>query len=583
MDFTPHEIASYYEHRVPAMSQPDRREWRGSCPVHNGRDENFSVDPATGMAFCHSRCGRGWDVIGLEMELGGIDFPKAKAEVFRVLGRPLPSWQDRDIETTFDYTDEHGNLLYQVVRKTGKRFMQRHPVDGQKDRWVWGLGKSKPVPFQLPLVVAAKTVVAVTEGEKDALTLTRAGWLATCNNGGAGNFKPDLALWFAGKDVAIFPDNDEPGRKHAELVAKTLHPVAASVRIVEIPGLALKGDISDYLGSGNTADDLHELYIQAQDWTPEWSYATEVPHENDKYLRTFGQAVQDAGGYEAFWKALDVEGLPTPFEGLTRSLGGLRPGEVYVIAANQGAGKTSLALQFAMAALERRGGVLIFSMEMGHRDVFQRIAAIDARVDLSSYRKLRKYHDDAPLLAQSEEALRNSTAKFCKAPLWVSTRSSVTTEFLTEESTRIKARSKVDLVIVDHMQLMGSTGKIRNDYEKFTAISRATKGIAAELGVPLLLISQTSRSNSSDKRWELEVSDCRGSGAIEEDAACVLLLYYDGDDFKAAKTEPSGDRLKRGPIKAWLKLGKNRYGPQGTYTELNHYKAYTRFDLADKR
>jgi len=154
---------------------------------------------------------------------------------------------------------------------------------------------------------------------------------------------------------------------------------------------------------------------------------------------------------------------------------------------------------------------------------------------------------------------------------------------LTEESTRIKARSKVDLVIVDHMQLMSSTGKIRSDYEKFTAISRATKGIAAELGVPLLLISQTSRSNSSDKRWELEVSDCRGSGAIEEDAACVLLLYYDGEDFKAAKAEPDGGRLKRGPIKTWLKLGKNRYGPQGTYTQLNHFKAYTRFDLVDAR
>jgi len=384
MDFTAHEISTYYEHRVPAMAQPDRREWRGGCPVHNGRDENFSVDPSTGMAFCHSQCSRGWDVIGLEMELGGVDFPKAKAEVFRILGRPLPSWQDRDVEATFDYTDESGKLLYQVVRKTGKRFMQRHPVDGQPGRWIWGLGKSKPVPFQLPRVAASKAVIAVTEGEKDAIALTRAGWVATCNNGGAGNFKPELALYFAGKDVAIFPDNDEPGRKHAESVAKILHAVANSVRIVEMPGLPLKGDVSDFLASGKTVDDLYELYDQAQDWTPEWSFVTEVPHENDKYLRTFSQVLQEAGGYEAFWKTVEIEGLPTPFEGLTRSLGGLRPGEVYVIAANQGQGKTSLGLQFAIAALERRGGVLIFSMEMGHRDVFQRLAAIDARVDLSA-------------------------------------------------------------------------------------------------------------------------------------------------------------------------------------------------------
>jgi replicative DNA helicase len=126
---------------------------------------------------------------------------------------------------------------------------------------------------------------------------------------------------------------------------------------------------------------------------------------------------------------------------------------------------------------------------------------------------------------------------------------------------------------------MGSTGKVKSDYEKFTSISRATKGIAAELKVPLLLISQTSRANSMDRRAELEVSDLRGSGAIEEDAAVVMLLYYDSEDFKMAKNDP--ERLKRGPIKTWLKLGKNRYGPQGTYELLNHHKAQTRFDPAE--
>jgi KaiC/GvpD/RAD55 family RecA-like ATPase len=579
MEFTKTEVEVYYASRVPDQKEIQGK-IRGKCPVHNGTDHNLAIDTETGMCFCHSQCGRGWDMIGLEMELFSGDFVKAKTEVFRIVGRPAPAWQDRDIESTFDYTDENGKLLYQVVRKTGKRFMQRRPIDGQPGKWQWGLGKVAPVPFQLPRFAKVELIGCV-EGEKDAIALSRVGWVGTCNNGGAGNFRPEIALYFTGKHVAVFPDNDEPGRKHAELVAKILHGVAASVKIVEIPGLALKGDVSDYLQSGGSADGLYDLYEAAQEWTPEWQYTTDVPHENDKYLRTFGQYVQEAGGYEAFWKSVEIEGLPTPFDGLTRSLGGLRPGEVYVIAANQGAGKSSLGLQFAITALQRRGGVLIFSMEMSHRDVFQRIASIDSRVDLSALRKLRRFHDDTPLLEEYEARLRVSTDRFSKVPLYVSTKSSVTPEFLTEESIRVKGRAKIDLVIVDHMQLMGSTGKVRSDYEKFTSISRATKGIAAELGVPLLLVSQTSRANSTDKRSELDVSDIRGSGAIEEDAACVLLLYYDGEDFKQAKLDPNGDRLKRGPIKSWLKIGKNRYGPQGTYVALNHFKSYTRFELIE--
>jgi KaiC/GvpD/RAD55 family RecA-like ATPase len=581
MEFSPSEVSSYYASRVPGLAQRNQREWRCACPVHNGKDQNFSVDPATGMAMCHSQCGHGWDIISLEMEIFALDFVKAKAAVFALLGRQLPDWQDRDVEATYDYTDATGKVLYQVVRKTGKRFMQKRPADGGSGGgWLWGLGKIEPVPYRLQRVAEADAV-AVVEGEKDVQALERAGWVATCNNGGAGNFKPELALHFAGKHVAIFPDNDEPGRKHAESVAGLLSPVAASVRIVEIPDLPLKGDVSDYLASGKTGADLRRLAREAQEWTPEWAFTALVPHENDKYLRTFSQSVQDFGGVDQFWKSLEVEGVPTPFESLTRSLGGLRDGEVYILAANQGAGKTSLALQFGITALEKRIGLLVFSMEMSHQNIFQRMAAIDARVDLSEYRRLTRFDPDSSERAAAYRELKDSTARFSRSPLYVTTKSGVTPEFLLEESMRVKARAKIGLVIVDHMQLMSTTGRAKSDYEKFTSISRATKGIASELGVPLLLISQTSRANSSDRRSELEVSDLRGSGALEEDAAAVMLLYYDKDDFDLAKGDPTGERLKNGPLKTMLKLGKNRYGAQGTYMELNHFKAYTRFDVAD--
>ena len=85
-EFSPSEVAAYYRARVPKLKQHGR-EWRGPCPVHNGKRESFAVDPKTGRAYCHSECGRGWDILGLEQELSGVDFKTAKADVFRLVGR----------------------------------------------------------------------------------------------------------------------------------------------------------------------------------------------------------------------------------------------------------------------------------------------------------------------------------------------------------------------------------------------------------------------------------------------------------------------------------------------------------------
>ena len=573
IDFTPSEVSTYYAARAQFVKQTRTKEWRGPCPVHNGKDPNFTVDPQTGQACCHSQCGRGFDILSLEMAITCRPFADCKKTVFRLLGRPEPSRDEADIEAIYDYTDANGELVYQVVRKSGKRFSQRRPLsDG---RWSWGLGSVKPLPFQAPLV-AKSELIAIVEGEKDAKNLTRAGIPATCNNGGAGNFKSDLTLWFSNKRVMILPDNDEPGRKHAMKVAKMLFGAAASIRIMELPDLAEKGDVSDFLAKGGTADQIRELYERTADWTPEWKFTTNVPDENDRYIRTIEQAIVEAGGLDNFWDLAAHDGIPTPWPRLSKKLGGgLRPGEVYVIGGNQGSGKTSLALQFVIAALRRRTGVLMFSMEMMHQDVFQRMASIEARVDLLAVRDLqrdgRKLHSD---YIESIHRLNESLSELCEYPLLVSTKASVTPDFLLKETARIRNRQRVDLVVIDHMQLMATTNSARGDYEKFTAISRATKHVAMELKVPVLLVSQTSRSNATDKRQELDVSDLRGSGAIEEDAAAVMLIYPDKDDMKDALLRQTFSHA----VKTWLKLGKNRYGEQGAYMPLMHSKWATRFD-----
>lgn len=574
LDFTKAEIQAYYATRVPGLRQTSKREWRCPCPVHNGKRESFSVNAENGMATCHSECGKGWDIISLEMEFTNGNFAAAKASAYKIIGRPDPSWEDRDVEAAYDYTDENGRLVYQVVRRFGKKFAQRRPNGA--GGWIWGLGDAKPLPYRL-VNWMKEPFVAIVEGEKDVHSLESIGMYATCNSGGAGNFHSGLAFWFGGKDIAIFPDNDDAGRQHALKVAAILEKNTKSIKIVELPGLPAKGDVTDFIRSGKTRDDLRVLYAQAQPWSKDFEFGLEVPDENDQFVRTFVQVLEECGGLEKFWTLTEQKGIPTPFPKLTKTLrGGMRNGEVYVIGGNQGSGKTSLALQFVLEALRHDVGVLLFSMEMGWRDVFQRIVAIDAKVDLLEFYEAQagKY----PTTMRMTKALSQSSLYLARAPLLVSTRTRVSPKYLADESSRLKKRNKVDLVVIDHMQLMGATGTVRGDYEKFTAISRATKETAKILDVPLLIVSQTSRANSKDHRSELNVDDLRGSGAIEEDAAGVMLLYQDRDDAERCLAD---NTFAKGPVKSWLKLGKNRFGLQGCFLPLRHMKGQTRFEVCN--
>ena len=581
-EFTQSEVAAYYSVRVPRVVQKGR-EWRGPCPVHNGKDPNFAASSITGMATCHSQCGRSWDVVGLEMELTTTSFSKAKESVYKIMGRPAIPYEDREIEAIYDYTDEKGSLVYQVVRKYGKKFRQRRarPEGG----WLWSIEGIARLPFQLPRLIAEE-FVGVAEGEKDALNLTRSGMFCTCNSEGAGKFHSYMAKWFSGKRCAVFSDNDEPGRKHALDVAATLSQVAKSVRIVELPGLPAKGDVSDFLSRGGTVAQILNRYQAAAEWTPEWQFAVEVPSEEDKHVRTFEQTVADCGGLDAFWDLTTQEGIQTPWVRLSWALGGgLRPGEVYIIGGNQGSGKSSLALQFLLHVISQKGAALLFSMEMPWRDVFQRLVAIAARVDLMWLRDAQRAKKRGEIvldldLKEAVHRLGVESGLQAGAPLLVSNRSGVNPEYLLAETARISKRQKLDLVVVDHMQLMSSTGSERTDTEKFTAISRATKQAAMEMKLPVLVVSQTSRTNSSEKRAELEVSDLRSSGALEEDAAAVMLLYPDAEHRKELM---ASNQYAKGPVKSWLKLGKNRYGLTGLYIPMMHHKQWTRFDFGHEQ
>jgi len=173
----------------------------------------------------------------------------------------------RQIVATYDYLDQSGELLFQVVRFEPKDFRQRKP-DGAGG-WVWKLGGTLRVLYRLPQVLAAAKAgqtVYVVEGEKDAHAVEKAGAVATCNSGGAGKWKPHHTTALAGAKVIVVADRDTPGRAHARDVVASLHKAGISVRLLEP---ATGKDVSDHLAAGLALTDLAPVADEVDELAPE--------------------------------------------------------------------------------------------------------------------------------------------------------------------------------------------------------------------------------------------------------------------------------------------------------------------------
>ena len=177
------------------------------------------------------------------------------------------------IIATYDYANESGVLLFQVVRLVPKDFRQRRP--NGTGGWTWRLGKTPRVLYRLPELrdaVAGERLVIVVEGEKDADNLHKLGFTATCNAGGANKWRAEYNESLRDADVVIIGDNDDPGRAHVAHVASSLHGVARRVRVLDLgkswPECPAKGDISNWIEAGGTAEALSALIEALPEWTP---------------------------------------------------------------------------------------------------------------------------------------------------------------------------------------------------------------------------------------------------------------------------------------------------------------------------
>ena len=217
------------------------------CPAHDDQHNSLSIshgDAGRILLHCHAGCTP--EAILETLDLSMADLFESMPETGR---KP-------EIVKTYDYVSADGELLYQVVRYYPKDFRQRRPDLDRRGEWVWNLKDTPRVLFHLPQLIEAIKAgvdVFVVEGEKDALTLEALGLVATTNAGGAAKWcKSYTDVLADARRVIVLPDNDPPGRAHAERIRAEL-PNAV---IVELPGLPEHGDVSDWVAGGGTRDGL---------------------------------------------------------------------------------------------------------------------------------------------------------------------------------------------------------------------------------------------------------------------------------------------------------------------------------------
>jgi replicative DNA helicase len=289
---------------------------------------------------------------------------------------------------------------------------------------------------------------------------------------------------------------------------------------------------------------------------------TQVERVRDVVIRAFEDlhALARSGGR--------VSGLQTGFTRVDAMTAGMHPGDLIIIAGRPGMGKTSFALNIAVNAshsrlgTDKNAGVAVFSLEMPKDQLVKRMLASEARVDSSRMRTGQVHRDDWQNLAQAAGTLSD-------LPIFIDDTAGLTIMELRAKSRRIMSEHGLGLIVIDYLQLMRSGTKNDSREQEISEISRNLKGLAKEMGIPVIALSQLNRGVESrgnkDKRPQL--SDLRESGAIEQDADTIWFVYR--DEVYNRESMDLGI--------AEIIIGKQRAGPTGT-CKVRFFNQYTRFD-----
>lgn len=283
-----------------------------------------------------------------------------------------------------------------------------------------------------------------------------------------------------------------------------------------------QADINDLADGGSTEGDL----------TPTSSLVWETVAKIEKVSHADGS----------------VLGVPSGLGDLDRRTGGFVPGQMIVIAARPGLGKSVLGLDIARhAAIKQNIRTALFSLEMSAEEIMLRLVSAEGRLDLGKVKAGRLDEHEWERLAATARVLDNDN-------LTIDDTANTTLSEIKAKCRRMKARHGLGLVVIDYLQLIGSTNQARSREQEVSAISRQVKLLAKELGIPVIIMAQTGRASETRAGGRPILSDLRESGAIEQDADVVIFIH------RADKVDENSPRIGE----ADLIIAKQRNGPTGT-------------------
>jgi replicative DNA helicase len=269
--------------------------------------------------------------------------------------------------------------------------------------------------------------------------------------------------------------------------------------------------------------------------------------------------------------ASGITGVSTGLVDLDNQLTGLHGGELIVLAARPGVGKTSLAMNIGLHVAQKENkAVAVFSLEMPSLQLLMRLIASHARVDMKKLRGGRLSPND-------EERIQTSAAEMFNMKFYIDDSGGLSSFDLRAKARRLKQKEgELGLIVIDYLQLMHQKGKVESRQLEVSEISRALKQLAKELDVPIIALSQLNRKVEERKGGKPMLSDLRESGAIEQDADVVMFIHREESDEEGGGG-PQPDSSGKLALPVELIIAKQRNGPVGS-VDLLFLSEFTRFE-----
>lgn len=521
------------------------------CVAHADRNASLSIargDKVDLLVHCHAGC--------------------TTEEIMDALCLPITVHEPHTppvvskIVAEYKYVDEDGATIAIKQRLEPKSFRwQSYDVAEGRMRSGAPSGGQALIPiYRLPAVreAAGKRLIFICEGEKDCDTLASLGAVATCNPEGASGagsaYTTERWAALTRSHVVILPDNDDAGRKHAERVAATIYPMVASVRLVTLPEVVEKGDVTDYINAGGTLEELGALIASTPTWTPSPVSIIAVEPILDP-LRPRPLAMTD-WEQEAQVMTQPITVVPTPFPTINDACkrGGGRQGWKLgwhiVLAGAPGHGKTTVALNVCVHAALKGKRVGIVSLEMGRDELMSIMLSIATN---TNERELEAVPGQLNMTFLERSKLFQQMLEESGGAIYLVDlpRSDLMT---VERAMRQMIEDGCELIMIDYGQRITVQGKA-DDYGRMTDVSNTVQGVAKQEKIVSLLLSQFNRGTSGGG-YAPKAQGLKGSSAIEDDAGQIWLIDHNSyyrypEDFEG-----------RGPGALFMmNCGKNRYGP----------------------